>query len=158
MTRGAWVAMVLLLGGCGHDLPDGTYRFRQTQEIRSSCAVDSPLPLEWDGELSVRGLTITIELPVAGFRYAVAEKALVGVFQPDHRGDPRFLTDSTFDNVALVEGTSCLFFTHLQIEGTVRDDGHFDGVASIVDSRDLEADRACPFACVQRVEFEAKKR
>lgn len=152
------IASLVLLGGCGVDLPSGTYLFQRTQELRSSCAVDPPLPAEWVGDLTVRGRTITIELPVTGFRFAVDQKALVGIFQPDdRREDPRFLADSTFDDVTTVEGVACFFFTHVQIAGTVPDDGRFFGVARIVDSRQLEANRACPFACVQEVEFEARQ-
>ena len=158
MGRIALIASVLLLGGCGHDLPSGTYQFQRTQEIRSSCAVDPPLPAEWEGDVTVRGRTITIDLPVAGFRFAVDQKSLVGVFQPDdRREDPRFLSDSTFDDVTTIEGVACFLFTHVQIEGTVPEDGRFFGVARIVDSRQLEANRACPFACVQEVEFEARQ-
>lgn len=159
--RGGWrigsLAALLLAGGCGEDLSTGTYSFRQVTELRSSCAVDPPIPAEWDGKVTVRGLTLTIEIPVAGFRYAVASKSLVGIFQPDRREDRRFLTDSTFDDVAVIEGIDCFVFTHLQIGATVTDDG-FRGIARIVDSRQLEADRACPFACEQTIEFEAKKR
>lgn len=151
------MATLLLAGGCGFDLSTGTYRFRQTREIRSSCEVVPPIPVEWDGKVIVRGRSVTIELPTAGFRFAVAEKSLFGIFQPDHREDhARFLTDSTFDDQVDIEGTSCFVFTHLQIDGKVDDDG-FRGTARIIDSRQLEADRACPFACVQEIEYEAKK-
>ncbi|HWV36986.1 MAG TPA: hypothetical protein VN033_00750 [Vulgatibacter sp.] len=159
MGRIPWVAVLVLLGGCGPDLSTGAYLFQRTQELRSSCAVDPPLPVEWVGEVTVRGLTVTIELRDPAFRVAVDQKALVGVFQEDdRREDPRFLSDSTFDDVATIEGTSCFVFTHLQIEGTVPADDRIVGVARVVDSRQLEADRACPFACVQEVAFEARKR
>lgn len=156
--RGPILALLLVLGGCGFDLPSGTYHFRQVNVIRTSCAVDPPIPLEWDGDVTVRGRTITIELPEAGFRYAVAAKSLVGIFQPDHRDDPRFLSDSTFDDVPSLEGVDCLSFTHIQIAATVPEHGVFRGVVRVVDSRQLEANRACPFACVQDVEFEARHR
>ncbi|HEY0838584.1 MAG TPA: hypothetical protein VGD74_00220 [Vulgatibacter sp.] len=158
MGRRFWgVAALLIAGGCGDDLSSGTYSFRQVSEIRSSCAIDPPIPTAWDGNVTVRGLSLTIELPEQGFRFAVGERSLFGIFQPDRREEPRFLTDSTFDDFASIEGVECFVFTHLQIGATVTDDG-FRGIARIVDSRQLEADRACPFACVQEIEFVAKKR
>ncbi|MGI5864061.1 MAG: hypothetical protein ACOX6T_18670 [Myxococcales bacterium] len=158
-SRLAALGLVLLAGGCGHDLRSGGYVLTQTGAPRE----DTCHLLPSDGSLSMLYLTkmgeeVRIELELFG---PEAPVRMIGRFKRSIDGEPdQFSADGSVGDVVIdVDGQRCTVeFGQVHLDATISEgsDTSFEGVLTVYQTL-VPDQELCPLTCRAEVSYSAEK-
>lgn len=151
--------LLLVAGGCGHDLRSGGYVLTQNgaplEDTCHSLAADGSLPVLY---LTKTGEEVRIELELFG---PEAPVRMIGRFKRSIDGEPdQFSADGSIGEVVIgVDGRSCTVeFGQVHLDASVPEgsDARFEGVLTVREALVPDQD-PCPLTCRAEVGYSAEK-
>jgi hypothetical protein len=152
-------ALWLVLGACGADLVSGTYRFDVQEELLQTCPGLPPPPATLEGDLEVRSDTFLLSSFEPYLQQPVGGRTLLGRFFNRRDDVLRFIPDTSFRTVFLLDGLQCPAFYQLHLEGRVGEGetDSFLGTFNLGFDMERGAPAACPRSCAVLFSFHATK-